>query len=1128
MSDGKSDLRDALPMGAVVGGYEVEALLGHGGYSVVYRAHHSELGHVVALKEYLPADLSVRDGETVFPRSTECIPHYEDGKRRFLEEAKRIIQFKDDPGVVAFLDFFRANGTAYLVMEHVDGMSLAELLRQREGAGRAIDENELRSLVVPLLATLSRLHKADVLHRDIKPSNILVRRSDCKPVLIDFGAAKQQAALHSKSLAPFTEGYAALEQVGEGELGPWTDVYAIGAVMWRVVAGGQSPWSPPNPVKAELRARAALVEQSDPMPSACELGKGRFSLKTLNLIDRCLALNSANRPKDCGELLVGMGPTESNSEDAGEIIENPPARSRTTLQPIRRLNARVLGLGLAAVALLATLGFLLLRAIEPTIDRDRNTEVRDAASMDTTSASVQFSRCLDYLADPQLAHEAEPWCRLAAEQGHVYAQLVSGGLMLEQSADSEGESETRSLPTDLALMELESALCHTFFFARGVAEDRLLAAKWCRKAAIRGSAYSQWMLGVIYSSGAGVGQDYAEAEEWVRKAAEQGLSGAQGYLGAMYQLGWGVQQSAPLAASWYRRGAEQGDPDSQYDLAVLHHRGDGVERDLAQAAAWYRKAAERGDPEAQHSLGVAYNYGKGVSEDDGEAVKWYRQAAEQGHAEAQRDLGDMYYHGEGVAKDRARAEAFYRRASKQGLEKSRFSRVNFSGDSNDDSQIADWLSNAAEEGNAEAQYRLGDMYALGDGVVLDDVRALSWYRKSAEQGNPEAQFRLANMYADGVGTEEDVVQSLFWCRSAAEQGFAAAQVGLFWKYVSGHEEVEPQIDLAVSWLRKAAEQDFAEAQNEMGRWYEYGLLGFPSDIVQAAAWYRKAAERENVEAQSRLGLMYGSGEGVEQNSTQAAEWLQKAAEQGEVEAQSKLGAMYADGEGVEKDPVQAAAWLQKAAEQGNVEAQSRLGIMYGDGEGVEKDSVQAMAWLQRAAEQGDVEAQNSLGVMYGDGVGVAKNEARAVGWFRRAAEQGHAMGQFNLGVMYHLGDGVGKDSAQAAAWIQRAAEQRLALAELWMGDLFVNGAGVRQDFGEALAWYEKAAKQGNTLAQQRMSELYSSGAVGRVNNVLAYAWLNIAAVRGDKDILQQRDRIQKLLSPSELVRAQEVSRTLVP
>ena len=157
--------------------------------------------------------------------------------------------------------------------------------------------------MVPLLEGLQRVHEAGMLHRDIKPSNILVRRSDERPVLIDFGAAKQMTAKHSKSLAPFTEGYAALEQVGEGTLGTWTDLYAVGAVMWRIVAGGNPPWTPPHPVKVERRARAALRGKADPMPSAKALGSGRFSPRALDTIDRCLKLNEKERVRDCGELL---------------------------------------------------------------------------------------------------------------------------------------------------------------------------------------------------------------------------------------------------------------------------------------------------------------------------------------------------------------------------------------------------------------------------------------------------------------------------------------------------------------------------------------------------------------------------------------------------------------------------------------------------------------------------------------------------------------------------------------------------------------------------------------------------------------------------------------------------------
>ncbi len=280
----------------------VELLLGHGGFSVVYRARHVELGNVVALKEYLPAGIAVRSEGSVYPRSTENTLDYEDGRRRFLEEARHIVELKNEPGVVTCLGFFRANGTAYIVLELVEGMSLAELLARRESAGKSLNENELRLLMFPLLKTLARLHKADVLHRDIKPSNILVRRTDGAPILIDFGSAKQDAALHSKSNAPFTREYAAFEQIGKGDLGPWTDIYAIGAVMWRVVAGGNPPWDPPVPKGAALRANAVLEGKRDPLPSAVDLGHGRFSPELLKAIDQCLMILAADRISDAEEL----------------------------------------------------------------------------------------------------------------------------------------------------------------------------------------------------------------------------------------------------------------------------------------------------------------------------------------------------------------------------------------------------------------------------------------------------------------------------------------------------------------------------------------------------------------------------------------------------------------------------------------------------------------------------------------------------------------------------------------------------------------------------------------------------------------------------------------------------------
>ena len=287
---------DALPPGAALRDYTIEGVLGHGGFGIVYRARHNELGNVVAVKEYLPVELAVRDGVAVRVRGTASREAYEDGLLRFRDEARALIEFQAHPSIVSCREFFRANGTAYLVMEHEDGMPLSELLLRREASGRPFDEADLLQVMIPLLEGLARVHEAGMLHRDIKPSNILIRRSDERPVLIDFGAAKQGFAERSKSLAPHTEGYAAPEQVGAGKLGPWTDVYAAGAVMWRIAAGE-------NPPKVENRAFAALRGEADPMPSARELGAGRFSPGVLNAIDRCLKLNEKERIRGCGELL---------------------------------------------------------------------------------------------------------------------------------------------------------------------------------------------------------------------------------------------------------------------------------------------------------------------------------------------------------------------------------------------------------------------------------------------------------------------------------------------------------------------------------------------------------------------------------------------------------------------------------------------------------------------------------------------------------------------------------------------------------------------------------------------------------------------------------------------------------
>ena len=326
--DGWSDRRDALPRGCVLRDYTVQEVLGHGGFGIVYKARHNELDQVVAIKEYLPSELAVREGATVRAKSADCETYFADGLRRFRKEAQALIDFQRHPSTVACSEFFRANGTAYLVMEYVEGQPLSQVLRERESAGQPFTESDLLAIAVPLAEGLAHIHEAGVIHRDIKPGNILVRRADRQPVLIDFGAAKQAVAEHSRSLAPYTEGYAALEQVADGRLGPWTDLYGYGAVLWRMVAGGNRPWEPPNPVKVEQRSHAVVSGTEDPMPLASELGEGRFPTQLLEVIDGCLRLRETERVQGSGELLeVLRGVSES---PAGAVAETArPVAERT-------------------------------------------------------------------------------------------------------------------------------------------------------------------------------------------------------------------------------------------------------------------------------------------------------------------------------------------------------------------------------------------------------------------------------------------------------------------------------------------------------------------------------------------------------------------------------------------------------------------------------------------------------------------------------------------------------------------------------------------------------------------------------------------------------------------------------
>jgi TPR repeat protein len=261
----------------------------------------------------------------------------------------------------------------------------------------------------------------------------------------------------------------------------------------------------------------------------------------------------------------------------------------------------------------------------------------------------------------------------------------------------------------------------------------------------------------------------------------------------------------------------------------------------------------------------------------------------------------------------------------------------------------------AENGDAEAQFKLGVKYFRGEDVPQDMNEAIKWFRMAADQGIPEAQFKLGSCYYDGDGVAKDEAEAVKWYRKAAEQNLAVAQNNLGLCYAEGQGVTKDEVE-AVKWWRKAAEQNLVEAQFSLGLCYAKGV-GVAKNEAEAMKWYRKAGEQNYADAQYNLGVSYHNGDGVAKDEAEAVKWFRKAADQGLADAQIELGKLYAGGLGVPKDDRKAAELFRKAAEQGYAEAQILLGYIYFLGKSVPKDYVEGYKWFTLAAAQGDENAR---------------------------------------------------------------------------------------------------------------------------------------------------------------------------
>ncbi|MGH8547018.1 MAG: serine/threonine-protein kinase [Methylococcales bacterium] len=247
--------RNALKPGYELHWYRIERVLGQGSFGITYLARDLNLDQEVAIKEYLPMELAVREPDfSVQPAADTHGEQFKWGLDRFIAEAKTLARFKH-PNIVRVLTVFEANRTGYMVMEYEHGDNLKDILTRRG----TLAEDELLRIVLPILDGLETVHERGFIHRDIKPANLFIRANG-SPVLIDFGSARQALGVETRTLTTLvSHGYAPYEQYySKGEKqGPWTDFYGLGATLSSGHRGATSGREPSRWRHPRIRARSS-------------------------------------------------------------------------------------------------------------------------------------------------------------------------------------------------------------------------------------------------------------------------------------------------------------------------------------------------------------------------------------------------------------------------------------------------------------------------------------------------------------------------------------------------------------------------------------------------------------------------------------------------------------------------------------------------------------------------------------------------------------------------------------------------------------------------------------------------------------------------------------------------------
>lgn len=475
-----NDLRQRLPAGTVLDSvYVIEGEIGSGGFGITYQGRDKALGHMVAVKEYFPVEIGDRDGVLSVHPATQALGRvFTWGREGFVREAQMLAGFRH-PNIVRVLRYFEANNTAYMVLEYEDGPSLSRWLARRErGEGghvqpRRPSQSDLDQITGGLCDALALIHEKRLIHRDIAPDNIIIR-ADGSPVLLDFGAARYEVAdqtrlngqaVHTTSFAVIKAHYSPFEQrsTDTTRRGPWSDIYALGATLYRAVAGA-----------VPLDAADRIMGDGDQLVSAAELGRGHYRLSFLKAIDRAMAIKPGDRPQTIKafrdlalagvrtEPVIGAAPSPQTDAEALGSTKSPAEKQSVSFSRIVDQRARdaapaprrPLRMMAAAGALLVGLGAV---AWWTATARDDAREAANFAAVAARQASIEARAKAERLASDEQQEAATRLQRAAAERAAAEAEKAAEEAQRARLASDEARREQIEAERQRALEETRQA-----------------------------------------------------------------------------------------------------------------------------------------------------------------------------------------------------------------------------------------------------------------------------------------------------------------------------------------------------------------------------------------------------------------------------------------------------------------------------------------------------------------------------------------------------------------------------------------------------------------------------------------------------------------------------------------------